>query len=437
MKPILRCAFLIAIASSSIAGTTSDYQRIVDAALQNQNAYEQLSYLTDHYGARISGSDNLKAAIEWGVGQMTNAGLSNVAKQKVMVPVWQRGQESAHMLKPSHRAIAMLGLGASIATPKGGISAPVEVITSFEQLSDKVKGKIVLFNVPFTTYYETNRFRTQGASEAAKHGAVASLVRSVTPVSLRSPHTGNMRAAASIPAAAISLEDADLIARLRQKGEEVVVNLEMSAQMLPEAESANVVGEIPGQTDEVVLIGGHIDSWDVGQGAQDDGGGCLVALEAARIIHKLGLKPKRTIRVVWFTNEENGLRGAEAYAEHYKSSLSKHVAAIENDSGMDKPLGLEVQLPKSVNAKTYLNTLHKMAAPLKSLGKFSFVKGHGGADLIPLAEAGITTMSLNTDEKTYFSVHHSEADTFDKIDKKNLNQHIALMAVMAYALANQ
>lgn len=435
MKSSLTILAFILLPSLSFA-SAKEHKRILDAAMANQHAYEQLAYLTDHFAPRFSGSENLERAIEWGAAQMKEAGLKNIIKQPVRVPNWQRGEESAMMLAPSQRKIAMLGLGSSIATPPGGIKAPVEVLTSFDHLSDKVKGKIVLFNAPFTTYYEAVLYRVRGALEAAKFGAIATLVRSVTPTSLRSPHTGNMSATPSIPAAAISLEDADLIARLRANGEEVVVQLNMSAKALPDALSANLVGEIPGQTDEVVVLAAHIDSWDVGQGAQDDGAGCLAVLEAARIIQSLGLKPKRTLRIVWFTNEENGLKGAGAYANYFGSSLSKHVAAIENDSGMDKPVGLDVELPATKLGKSVLASLKKLSKDLLPLGKMAFIPGHGGADLIPLAQAGITTMSVRTDLKQYWNIHHTEADTFDKIDLGNLRRHIALMAVTGYALAN-
>src|SRR3954465_2038732 len=245
-------------------------------------------------------------------------------------------------MKPRRARLQMLGLGGSVATPKSGITAPVLVVTSFDDLHQRAaeaRGKIVLFDVPFTTYPETVKYRVQGASAAARAGAVACLIRSVASFSIRSPHTGVMHydsTVARIPAAALSVEDAMMLHRFQDRGEPVVVTLRMAARSLPDSPSRNVVAEVVGRErpDEVVVLGGHIDSWDVGQGAMDGGGGSVAAWEAVRLMKQLGLRPRRTVRVVLWTNEENGGKGAEGYRDAYADRLSKHVLAIESDNGV-------------------------------------------------------------------------------------------------------
>jgi carboxypeptidase Q len=279
--------------------------------------------------------------------EMKGDGLDGVRAEPVMVPHWVRGSESAELVLPYVRRLPMLGLGGSIATPPGGITADVLVVSSFDELKARAaeaKGKIVLFDVAFETYGQTVAYRTNGAVEAARAGAVASLIRSVTPYSLQTPHTGAMQydsAVARIPHAAITVEDATLLHRLQLRGERVRVKLQMQASTQPDAPSRNVMAELRGRErpDEVVVLGGHSDSWDVGQGAMDDGGGVVAAWEAVRLLKVLGLQPRRTIRVVAWVNEENGLRGGRAYLEAHRSELARHVAAIETDAGVFKPTG--------------------------------------------------------------------------------------------------
>ena len=335
------------------AGTLTEQYRdsaskLIDASLADQGGMEKLAYLCDRIGNRLSGSAALEKAVAWAAAQMKADGLTNVVTPRVKVPHWVRGNESASLLEPVNRPLTILGLGGSIATPKRGITAEVVPVSSFEDLDKKgraaIEGKIVLFNVPYEGYNRTVVYRTTGPSRAARLGAVAALVRSVTPVSLQSPHTGALEYAdgfPKIPAAAVTIEDALLIQRLVDAGNPVIVHLEMEAHMLPDADSANVIGEIPGRErpDEVVVIGGHLDSWDVGAGAQDDGSGCITALEAAHIIHALGLTPRRTLRVVFWTNEENGGAGGEAYRAWAGDTVKNHVAAIEMDGGAEKPVG--------------------------------------------------------------------------------------------------
>jgi carboxypeptidase Q len=298
--------------------------------------------MCDTFGPRFSGTPALEKAIDWIVAEMKKDGFDSVYTQPVKVPNWVRGSESATLITPRKKSLAMLGLGGSIGTPAKGIRAEVLVVRSFEELQanpERAKGKIVLFNVPFVAYGQTVRIRTLGAIEAAKAGAVASLIRSVGPFSMNTPHTGNSRyedGVPKIPHAAITSEDAQMLQRMQERGEKIVIELKMEAKTLPDANSRNVIAEIRGyeKPEEVVVLGGHIDSWDVGTGAMDDGGGCLASWEALRQMKLLGLKPRRTVRVVLWTNEENGLRGAEAYRKLVDAELHNHVLAIESDSGV-------------------------------------------------------------------------------------------------------
>jgi hypothetical protein len=332
--------------------------------------------------------------------------------------------------------LTILGLGGSIATPKRGITAAVVPVSSFEDLDKKgraaIEGKIVLFNVPYEGYNRTVVYRTAGPSRAARLGAVAALVRSVTPLSLQSPHTGALEYADGFP----RIQDALLIQRLVDAGNPVVAHLEMEAHMLPDADSANVIGEIPGRErpDEVVVIGGHLDSWDVGAGAQDDGSGCITALEAAHIIHALGLKPRRTLRVVFWTNEENGGAGGEAYRTWAGGTVKNHVAAIEMDGGAEKPVGFG--LSSSGDLQTMLGRVREIGTLLDRVDAGAIQPGGGGADIAPIMMDGVPGLALRTVGTHYFDWHHSRADTTDKVKIEDLRANIAAMAVMAYVLAD-
>ncbi len=417
-------------------------QKLIAAALADYDGYAKLSFLCDRIGNRLSGSDSLKHAIEWSAAQMKQDGLVNVVTPPVEVPHWVRGRERLMMVAPVERDLVMLGLGGSIPTPPGGITADVVPVSSFDDLERigraGVEGKIVLYNVPYTNYYTnygaTVRYRTSGASRAAKFGAVAALVRSVTPVSLQTPHTGMMEYAADapkIPTAAVTIEAAGIIQRLTDSGARVRVRLEMGSHMLPDARSANVIGEIPGRErpEEIVVMGGHIDSWDVGQGAQDDGSGVVAAMQAAALIQKLGLRPRRTIRVVLWTNEENGLAGARAYRIWAGDSVKRHVAAIEMDGGAETPLGFGVAGPLLARA-TEIGKL------LDSIGAGAIMRGGGGADISPLMRDGVPGVALRTTGEHYFDWHHTAADTVDKVDPEDLRRCTAAMAVMAFVLAD-
>jgi len=439
-------ALLIAVGLTTPLGAQSitdryraDADRIIDAALKDSTAWNRLAEMTERFGNRLSGTPALEQTIDWVIARMKEDGLQNVRGEPAMVPVWVRGEESAQMVRPRVQNLPMLGLGGSIATPPGGITADVLVVGSFSDLTAKAaqaSGKIVLYDVPFTNYGETVQYRARGAVAAAKVGAVGALVRSVTPYSQRTPHTGGMSYDSTvrrIPAAAITVEDAEMIHRLVDRGERVRVTLEMSAKTLPDAPSRNVMGELVGseKPDEIVVFGGHIDSWDVGRGAMDDGGGVVVAWEAVRLLKRLGLKPKRTIRVVGWTNEENGGRGGQAYRDAHRAEVDKHVLAIESDGGVFKPQGFSF-----TGSDAAVDMLKQIALLLDRINAGAMVKGGGGADIGPIMALGVPGLGLNVDGTKYFWYHHTEADTIDKLDPNEMARCVAAMAVMAYVAAD-
>ncbi|MGQ0643551.1 MAG: M28 family metallopeptidase [Gemmatimonadaceae bacterium] len=413
--------------------------RLIQAATADSAAWRRIAELTERFGHRFSGAPSLERAIDWVLAEMNKDGLQNVRGEPVMVPRWVRGTESAELIEPRRQALPMLGLGGSIATASQGISAEVLIVSSWDDLKAKsaqAQGKIVLFNVPFTNYGSTVQYRTNGAVEAARAGAVASLVRSVGPFSMRTPHTGGMRYDSTvrrIPHAAITSEDADMLARLLARGERVVVRLTMSAQTHPDVPSRNVIGEIVGseKPDEIVVMGGHIDSWDVGRGAMDDAGGVVAAWEAVRLMHKLGLRPRRTIRVVGWTNEENGLRGANGYRDTHRSAVNRHVAAIESDGGVFRPAGFGFTGSDSAFA-----VVRQIGSLLERIGAGTITRGGGGADIGPIMQLGVPGLGLVVDGTRYFWYHHTEADTVDKLDPNEVALCVAAMAVMAYVLAD-
>jgi len=439
-------ALLIAVGLTTPLGAQSitdryraDADRIIDAALKDSTAWNRLAEMTERFGNRLSGTAALEQTIDWVIARMKEDGLQNVRGEPAMVPVWVRGEESAQMVRPRVQNLPMLGLGGSIATPPGGITADVLVVGSFSDLTAKAaqaSGKIVLYDVPFTNYGETVQYRARGAVAAAKVGAVGALVRSVTPYSQRTPHTGGMSYDSTvrrIPAAAITVEDAEMIHRLVDRGERVRVTLEMSAKTLPDAPSRNVMGELVGseRPDEIVVFGGHIDSWDVGRGAMDDGGGVVVAWEAVRLLKRLGLKPKRTIRVVGWTNEENGGRGGQAYRDAHRAEVDKHVLAIESDGGVFKPQGFSF-----TGSDAAVDMLKQIALLLDRIDAGAMVKGGGGADIGPIMALGVPGLGLNVDGTKYFWYHHTDADTIDKLDPNDMARCVAAMAVMAYVAAD-
>jgi carboxypeptidase Q len=445
--------FLFAAITSPAQDLAGQYrektQQLIQAAMTDEEAWDRLQYLCDRIGHRLAGSEGLRRAVEWSEQEMRRAGLENVRAQPVKVPVWVRGKESAELLEPVRRPLFMLGLGGSVGTPRKGIEAEVIPVSSYDELAklgeSGVRGKIVLYNVPFTTYGRTVTYRSSGASRAAQLGAVAVLVRSVTPRSLQTPHTGALSYAGGIsriPAAAVTLEDATLMQRLHDSGSKVRVRLRMEAKSLPDADSANVMGEIRGREvpEEVVVLGGHLDSWDVGQGAHDDGAGCIASLQAVILMKKLGFTPRRTVRVVFWTNEENGLRGGRAYRDELGDAVGNHVAAIEMDAGAERPVGFGVGLPAGFRdpsaAQQALARIREIARLLEPIGASEVNIGGGGADISPLMAAGVPGLGLRTVGEHYFDWHHTHADTLDKVNPEEFRKTIAAMAVMTYILAD-
>jgi len=413
--------------------------RLIGAALADKFAWQRLAELTDTIGHRLSGSPELERAIAWAVQEMKKDGLEHVRTEKVMVPKWVRGRERADIVEPAPHRLTMLGLGDSIGTPPEGLTAEALVVKSFAELEDqsaRARGRIVVLNIPFTTYDETVLVRVVGASRAARHGAVGALIRSVAPPGQRLAHTGMLQYAADapqIPAAAIASEDADRLQRMSDRGDRIVVHLEMEARSEGEVESANVIGELRGRErpDEIVVVGAHLDSWDVGAGASDDGGGCIVMWEALRLMKKLGLRPRRTVRVVLFTNEENGTRGGLAYRDMHRAELAKHVAMIESDIGVFRPTGFGFS--GSARARAMVTAI---ATLLDGIGASRIASVGGGADIGPSVEAArIPALSLEV-EGPYFAIHHTEADTVDKIDPLELAKCAAAVAVMTYVIAD-
>jgi carboxypeptidase Q len=412
--------------------------RLTGEALSSDFAWQRLALLGDTFGNRLSGSPNLDAAITWAVAEMKKDGLENVHTEPVKVPHWVRGHESLEIAGPLPQPLVILGLGNSVGTPPAGIEAPLLIVHSFEELDaagDRVKGKIVLFNVPFTNYGETVRFRAAGPSRAGALGALAVLVRAVGPAGLRTPHTGALTYAdgqPKIPAAALTTEDTARLQRMVDRGTTVRLKLTMDAQFLPDADSFNVVGELRGRElpNEFVVIGGHFDSWDVGTGSTDDGGGCVVTWEALRMMKKLNLRPRRTVRVVLWTNEENGTRGGNAYRDQHAAELGNHVAMIESDGGVFTPTGFGFSGSDAARAKA-----RDIATLLVGIHADAIGPSGGGADIGPsVQQAGIPAFELENNGN-YFLIHHTPADTIDKIDPLEVSRSAAAVAVMTYVIA--
>ncbi len=427
-----------------------------DAALQSNWAFSRLTDLTEGIGGRLSGSPQAEAAVAQ-VAAALRAENLKVTLDPVMVPHWVRGEERAELTAyPGQVAgfsqhLVLTTLGGSSATPPEGISAQVLVVTSLEDLQRKapdVPGKIVLFNVPFDVHLEENGLagraygqaaegRFVGPAAAQRLGAVAALVRSVTGAAYRLPHTGatvTPKDQQAVPSAAITIEDAELISRLAARGP-VTVHLVLTPQTLPDVASANVIAEIPGSDlkDEIVLVSGHLDSWDLAQGALDDGAGVTAAMGAIQIIAKLHLKPRRTIRFVAWMNEENGSRGMQGYTQAHRAEFERHVAVIESDLGAGRPLGIEGYLT-AADAKR----LGPVTQPLRVIGAGILTERLQplGSDLGDLEDAGAPGFEPLVDARTYFDYHHTAADTLDKIDPENLRRQVAVLAVLTYYLAD-
>ena len=443
---VMLCAFAVSNPSEAQSGPgwlnayRDDVARLIRAATANDSAWRRLAEMTDLHGARLSGSDNLSRAIVWAAARMKADGLEHVRTEPVMVPKWVRGRESAEIIDPPLHDIAMLGLGGTTATPAAGIEAEVLPVNSFEDLQSRsadARGRIVLFNVPYTSYSETVTYRTTSARAAAQFGAVAVLVRSVGPIGLRTAHTGSVQYAPElpeIPAASISIEDTNRIVRLTARGRYVKMRLVLSGHYEPDVESANVIAEIRGREkpDEIVLLGAHLDSWDVGTGAADDGVGCITTWEALRLMKKLGLTPRRTVRLVLFTNEENGLRGAQAYADRYAETAGNHVFALESDSGVLMPAMLGFSGSPSARA-----VMAQIGSLLTPLGLGDIGPGGGGADIGPIAQLGnAPTMAYLGDATRFFVFHHTAADTIERVAPDDVSRAAAAIAAVTWVIAD-
>jgi carboxypeptidase Q len=421
------------------AALVGQLHKLVAAATNSGVGYLRLAELCDTFGARPSGSTNLAGAVEWAVRKLKADGFANVRSEPVKVRRWTRGEESAELVSPRSEKLPVLGFGGTVATPPEGITAPVLVVSSFAELTNRAaeaKGRIVVFNAPFTGYGDSVRYRWAGASAAAKVGAVASVTRSVTPFSLRTPHTGMMRYEDGVPAiphAGLAPEDAERLARMQARGQTPVLRLRLSARYGDEVTDGNVIAELPGRErpEEIVVVGGHFDSWDVGQGALDDGGGCVAAWEVLRLLKETGLTPRRTIRLVLWTNEEFGLAGANAYRDAHRDELARHVAAIETDNGTFEPEGFGF-----TGSERGGDVIRGVLGFLgEAIGAGRFTLGGGDADLTPLIEGGVPALGLRLKPNNYFWFHHTDADTVDKVDPQVLRRCTATLAAMVYALA--
>jgi carboxypeptidase Q len=396
--------------------------------------------LSGGIGARLAGSPEANRAVDWAERAMRAVGLNNVHREPVRLVRWVRGAEAAELVAPRSHPLQVLGLGGTVATPPSGVTAEVVEVDSIEalhRLGSGARGKMVLFNremaptVDGSGYEHVVLLRRAGAIEAARVGAVAALIRSTGTGDPKLPHTGATQyddGVDRIPFAALSAEDALLLHRMIKDGRAPRVRLRLGGHMEEEVESANVVGEIPGsdRASEIVLIGAHLDSWDVGRGALDDAAGCALVLEVARLLG--AASPRRTVRVVLFMNEERGLSGARAYADLHASEVSRHVVALEADAGAGRPLGFYASTVALVK---------KLSAPLESVHAADVVESEeAGADLRFLIEKGVPVVSLRQDMTHYFDWHHTMGDTIDKIEPTAFKQALAALTVMTYGLSN-
>ncbi len=437
--------------------TIADLARIRDAALNSDYALRQVAHLSNNIGPRLTGSAQAAKAVEYVAAELKALGLE-VQLEKVTVPHWVRGEETAALVQFPGQAenttqkIILTALGGSVATPAEGITASVVVARNFDELQslgrEKVAGKIVLFDYHFDkqmaaeshggeAYGQAVVYRGDGATAAAKLGAVASLIRSVGGADFRLPHTGSTNYkedAPKIPAGAVTAEDADLISALTAQGE-VKMHLVLTPQQLPDTTSFNVIGDLKGSEhpEDVVITSGHLDSWDLGTGAIDDAAGVAVAMQTANVLQQLHIRPKRTIRVLAWMNEENGLRGGKTYAQDHAADMAKQFAAIETDGGAGHPVGIHFHANAEVGKwlEPAARVLQESGAGIIAPSEHST-----GADIGPIDEQGVPTFAPMQDSRFYFNYHHTAADTLDKIVPRELAENAAVVAVTAYALAN-
>jgi len=435
---------------------TAELKQVRDGALASDYAWTQLAHLTNNIGPRPAGSPQAGAAAQYVADQMRKLGL-DVKLEKVVVPHWVRGEETGALVEfpgmapGTTQKVVLTALGGSVATPAQGITAEIVVVNNFDELNalghDKVAGKIVLFNAKFDkqlaaaghggpAYGQAVVYRGIGASSAAKLGAVAALVRSVGGADYRLPHTGAMRYlpdAPRVPAAAVTAEDADMLASLTLQGP-VRMRLLLATQQLADVESYNVVADLKGSEhpEQVVIVSGHLDSWDLGTGAIDDAAGVVMAMQTAQLVKQLGLRPKRTIRVIAWMNEEFGNSGGLAYAAAHKDDIANHFAAIESDLGAGHPVGFRMTA-----SAANLPLLQPAGQILQTIGAGMVLPVEGSeTDVGPLLELGVPCFSPIQDDRFYFNYHHTAADTLDKVVPRELQENAAVMAVVAYTLAN-
>jgi hypothetical protein len=449
--------FLIAFVAGAFSNVAQAQQsdsltirKIFTEALSNRTAYEQLRLLSNDIGGRLSGSPAAEKAVNWSKAEMEKMGLDRVYLQEVMVPHWVRGPKEEAAIVPGKgkkMTVPVCALGGSVGTGKKGINAPIIEVKSLEEVAklgkDKIQGKIVFFNRPmepkhistFQAYGGAVDQRGRGAIEAAKYGAVGVIVRSMNLNLDDFPHTGAMRydeKITKIPAAAISTNGAEKLSQLLKDDPEMKFMLKQQCETLPEVKSYNVIGEIKGteHPEEIIVVGGHLDSWDLADGSHDDGAGCVQSLEVLRLMKELNIKPKRTIRAVMFMNEENGVRGGKKYAEVAKQNKENHVAAIESDAGGFSPRGFGIEgTPAQVKA---IQNWKKLFEPY---GIHHIGAGHGGTDIEPLQNGKVAIIGLEPDSQRYFEIHHAATDTFDKVNQRELALGAGSMAALVYLLS--
>ena len=443
------CVMLASISLTAQKSVEKTLQAVYQTALLEGKSYAWLEHLSNQIGGRLSGSLNAERAVQWGKEELDQLGLDKVWLQPVMVPKWIRGTfEYANIeTSPGNTInVPVCALGGSIATPVSGIRAEVVEVKSFEELTslgkEQIEGKIVFFNRPmqadrvntFSAYSSCVDQRYSGAKEAAKFGAVAVLVRSMNLRLDDYPHTGSMSYGdlplnKRIPAAAISTNGAELLSSMLSLNKNLKFYLKQNCKNLPEVLSYNVIGEITGtqQPEEIMLVGGHLDSWDLGDGSHDDGAGVVQSMEVLRILKHINYRPKRTLRVVLFMNEENGQRGAAKYANEAISKNENHVFALESDAGGFTPRGFSIDSPKEK-----LTTIQGWEKYFEPYLIHLFVKGGSGADVAPLKNNTNVLVGLRPDSQRYFDFHHAANDTFDAINKRELELGAATMASLVF-----
>ncbi|KAG0628707.1 hypothetical protein M758_1G046500 [Ceratodon purpureus] len=442
-----------------------DAEKIIEAAFDTTIVYDRLAYMTDTFGPRFSGTPELERAIDWIQAAAEQEDGITVKSEPVMVPRWVRGNEYANLLVPRRKSMRILALGGSVGTNGTTLHGSVIVVSSFDDLEnqkDHIRGKIVVYNQDFVSYGDTVAYRVSGAERAEAHGAIAALIRSVTPYGIQTPHTGSTHTS-SIPAVSITIEDAKMFARMQARGQSMEIELYLEAHTLPDVQSRNLILEVVGSKhpDEFVVLGGHTDSWDIADGAMDDGGGAFVAWEAVRLIKTLGLRPDRTIRAVLWTNEENGARGGQAYANDHISELDKHSIALESDLGTFTPHGLS--FAGSDDARAIVTAIGEKL--LSGIGSGNVTGVGVGEDASYLNERGVPSGSLytvdvrqggdsnnpclpfsqppypefqeeNFGSSAYFWYHHTAADTIDKLSPQQLQHCAATLGVFVYSIAD-